>query len=183
MLLKSKKYIGHIAHLNTQSKYTNTSAQWLYHNIKRKNPYFLFENWNDPLFSKTWTPFPQGRFMPNLVVTSSVFLYEKVLKLRIFAISSLSPPWKRAWSFIWTNFTSLHQRIDAHANCRTVVLRTFFCWLTDQIATVPIIVKNVYLLLTKSCTWLGLNFSIFLLCQVKIPDEKNNRHVYPLGKI
>ena len=46
----------------------------------------------------------------------------------------------------------------------------------------PPIVKNVYLLRTKSCAWFGLNFSIFLLCQVKIPDEKNTRHLYLLGK-
>ena len=46
----------------------------------------------------------------------------------------------------------------------------------------PPIVKTVYLLRNKSCAWFGLNFSIFLLCQVKIPDEKNTRYVYLLGK-
>ena len=34
----------------------------------------------------------------------------------------------------------------------------------------------------KSCARFGLNFSIFLLCQVKIPDEMNTNHVYLLGK-
>ena len=43
---------------------------------------------------------------------------------------------------------------------------------TDRRATVPSIVKTVYLLRTKSCARFGLNFSIFLLCQVKIPDER-----------
>ena len=46
----------------------------------------------------------------------------------------------------------------------------------------PPIGKTVYLLHRKSCARFGLNFSIFLLCQVKIPDEKNTRHVYLLGK-
>ena len=50
----------------------------------------------------------------------------------------------------------------------------------------PSIVKTVYmyLLRRKSCTRVGLNFFIILLCQVKfkILDEKNTRHVYLLGK-
>ena len=50
--------------------------------------------------------------------------------------------------------------------------------LTDRRATVPPIVKTVCLLRRKSCARLGLNFSIFLQFQVKIPDEKNTRHVY-----
>ena len=54
--------------------------------------------------------------------------------------------------------------------------------LTDRRATVPPIVKTVYLLRTKSCARFGLNFSIFLPCQVKIPDEKHTRHLYLLGK-
>ena len=54
--------------------------------------------------------------------------------------------------------------------------------LTDWRATVPPLVKTVYLLRTKSGTRFGLNFSIFLLCQVKIPDEKNTTHVHLLGK-
>ena len=66
-------------------------------------------------------------------------------------------------------------------SCRTVALRKNFL-LTDRRATVPPTVKTVYLLLTKSCAQCGLNFSIFLLCQVKIPDEKKNWHVYLLGK-
>ena len=57
-------------------------------------------------------------------------------------------------------------------SCRTVALRK------DWRATVPPIVKTVYLLRTKSCARFGLNFSIFLLCQVKIPDEKITKHVY-----
>ena len=43
---------------------------------------------------------------------------------------------------------------------------------TDRRTTVPTIVKTVYSLRRKSCARFGLNFSIFLLCQVKIPDEK-----------
>ena len=62
-------------------------------------------------------------------------------------------------------------------SCRTVEIL-----LTDRRATVPPIVKTVYLLCTKSCARFGHNFSIFLLCQVKIPDEKNTRHVNLLGK-
>ena len=55
--------------------------------------------------------------------------------------------------------------------------------LTDWRATVPLIVKTVYLLRRKSCAWFnGLNFSIFLLCRVKTSDEKNTKHVYLLGK-
>ena len=54
--------------------------------------------------------------------------------------------------------------------------------LTDRRATVSPIVKTVYLLRTKSCERFGLNFSIILLCQVKIPDEKNSKHVYLLVK-
>ena len=54
--------------------------------------------------------------------------------------------------------------------------------LTDRRATVPPIVKTVYLLHRKSCTRFGLNFSLFLLCQMKIPNEKNSRHVYLLRK-
>ena len=56
------------------------------------------------------------------------------------------------------------------------------CLLTYRRATVPHIVKTVNILRTKSCARFGLNFSIFLLCQVKIPDEKNTRHVYLLEK-
>ena len=66
-------------------------------------------------------------------------------------------------------------------SCRTVALREFFL-LTDRRATVPHVVKTVYLLRRKSCARFGLNFFIFLLCQVKIPDEKNTRHIYLLGK-
>ena len=66
-------------------------------------------------------------------------------------------------------------------SCRTVALRKNFL-LTDRRATVPPIVKTVYLLRTKNCARFGLNFSIFLLCQVKIPDEINTRHVYLWGK-
>ena len=65
--------------------------------------------------------------------------------------------------------------------CRTVALRKKKL-LTNRRATVPPIVKIVYLLRTKSCARFGLNFSICLLCQVKIPDEINTRHVYLLGK-
>ena len=32
--------------------------------------------------------------------------------------------------------------------------------------------KNCIFIAQKSCAWFGLNFSIFLLCQMKIPDEK-----------
>ena len=46
----------------------------------------------------------------------------------------------------------------------------------------PTIVKTEYLLRRKSFARFGLNFSIFLLCQIKIPDEKNTKHVYLLGK-
>ena len=58
----------------------------------------------------------------------------------------------------------------------------FFQFLVVPVATVPPIVKTVYLLRTKSCARFGRNFSIFLLCQVKIPDEGDSRHVYLLGK-
>ena len=60
------------------------------------------------------------------------------------------------------------------SSCRTV--------LTNQTATVPPIEKNVYLLRRKGCARFRLNFSILLHCQVKIPDEKNTRHVYLLGR-
>ena len=33
-----------------------------------------------------------------------------------------------------------------------------------------------HLLRRKSCAWFGLHFSIYLLCQVKILDEKTTRH-------
>ena len=55
-------------------------------------------------------------------------------------------------------------------------------YLLTYLLTVLPIVKTVYLLRTKSCARFGLNFSIFLLCQVKIPDEKNSKHVHLLGK-
>ena len=55
-------------------------------------------------------------------------------------------------------------------------------FMTDRRATVPPIVKTEYLLRRKRCARFGLNFSIFLLCQVKIPDEKNTKHDYLLGK-
>ena len=70
---------------------------------------------------------------------------------------------------------------SSYDSCRTVALRKKIL-LTDRRATVQPIVKTVYLLRTKSCAQFGLNFSIFLLCQVKIPDEINTRHVYLLGK-
>ena len=44
--------------------------------------------------------------------------------------------------------------------------------LTNQTDTVPPIEKNVYLLRKKICARFGLNFSILLLCQMKIQDEK-----------
>ena len=43
-------------------------------------------------------------------------------------------------------------------------------------------VKSVYLLRTKRCARFGLNFSKFLLSQVKIPDEKYFKHIYLLEK-
>ena len=47
----------------------------------------------------------------------------------------------------------------------------------------PQIVKTVYLLRTKSCARFGLNFSLFLLCQVKIPaDEKKYYTCLSIGK-
>ena len=45
----------------------------------------------------------------------------------------------------------------------------------------PPIVKTVYYA-EKAAHGLDFNFSIFLLFQVKIPDEKNTRHVYLLGE-
>ena len=64
-------------------------------------------------------------------------------------------------------------------SCRTVVEKFL---LTERRATVPPLVKTVYLLRRKSGARFGLNFFIFLLCQVKIPDAKNTRHVYLVGK-
>ena len=46
----------------------------------------------------------------------------------------------------------------------------------------PPIVKTLYLLRRKSCARFGLDFSRYLLCQVKNPDEINTRHVYLLEK-
>ena len=50
------------------------------------------------------------------------------------------------------------------ASYRTVALRKKIM-LTNRRATVPPIVKNVYLLRRKSCARFGLNFSILLLCE------------------
>ena len=46
----------------------------------------------------------------------------------------------------------------------------------------PPIVKTVYYCAEKVAHGLDLNFSIFLLCQVKIQDEINSKHVYLFGK-
>ena len=54
---------------------------------------------------------------------------------------------------------------------------------TAELSTVPPIVKTVYLLRSKGCTRFGLDFLMYLLCQVKNPDEINTRHVYLLGKM
>ena len=51
--------------------------------------------------------------------------------------------------------------------------------MVDRRATVPPIVK-LYIYCTEK---VALHLSIYLLCQVKTHDEKNNRHVYLLGKI
>ena len=77
---------------------------------------------------------------------------------------------------------------DTYGICITIKFVRYSCrtpdfLLTDRRATVPPIVKTVYILRRKSCAQFGLNFSIFLLCQMKIPDKKNTRHVYLLGKI
>ena len=64
----------------------------------------------------------------------------------------------------------------------SLILRAQVLSCIKFVATVPPIVKTVHLLSTKSCARFGLNFSIILLCQVKIPDEKNSMHVYLMGK-
>ena len=46
----------------------------------------------------------------------------------------------------------------------------------DRRATLPLIVKTVYLLRRKNCPRFGLDFSIFLLCQVTNPNEIKTRH-------
>ena len=77
---------------------------------------------------------------------------------------------------------------DTYGICITIKFVRYSCrtpenfLLTDRRATVPPIVKTVYISHRKSCAQFGLNFSIFLLCQMKIPDEKNTRHVFLLGK-
>ena len=55
-------------------------------------------------------------------------------------------------------------------------------WDGDRRDAVPSIVKNVYLLRRKSCARFGLDFSLYLLCQVKNPHETNTRHVYLFKK-
>lgn len=40
-------------------------------------------------------------------------------------------------------------------------------WGSGELCTVPPVGKTVYLLRKKRCTRFGLNFSIFLLCQLK----------------
>ena len=42
--------------------------------------------------------------------------------------------------------------------------------------------KNCIFIGQKSWTWFGLDFSRYLLCQVKHPDEINTRHAYLLEK-
>ena len=52
-----------------------------------------------------WNPFTKECFVPSLVEIGSVVLKKKIFKVCqcLFTISLLSPPWKRAWPFIWTN--------------------------------------------------------------------------------
>ena len=51
----------------------------------------------------------------------------------------------------------------------------------DWRATVPPLVKIVYLLHTKSCARIGLDFSLYLLCQVKASTEINTRLIFTLS--
>ena len=61
---------------------------------------------------------------------------------------------------------------------RSVTLRSYKVGMADRRGIVPPMVKLVYLLHTKNCALFGVNFSIFLLFQVKRPDEMNTKHVY-----
>lgn len=60
----------------------------------------------------------------------------------------------------------------------SVTLRPYKVGMTDRRGIVPPMVKIVHLLHTKNCARFGVNFSIFLLFQVKRPDEMNIKHVY-----
>ena len=76
---------------------------------------------------------------------------------------------------IWTHLVAVFERNSmslTNGSCRTVALWKNFCWLTGEL----------HLLRRKSCARFRLNFDIFLLCQVEIPDEKNTRNVYLFGK-
>ena len=64
-------------------------------------------------FEQTWISIISGSFHINFSFTGSVVLEKKIFKWHhpIFAFSWLSPLWRGAWSFIWTNLNPLHPRM------------------------------------------------------------------------
>ena len=69
---------------------------------------------------RIWITTTQGCFVPNLDEIDPAILEEKAFKFRqcvsLFRNSLNSPklsPWKRVWTFIWTNLNFLHRRMLA----------------------------------------------------------------------
>ena len=93
-------------------------AKWFLRNKNFVNVFSLFqsyhllEKWCGPSFEKNLNPFTQGCIEPSLVEIGPVVL-EKIFKFLqcIFANSWLSPLWKRAGPFFWTNFSSYHPSV------------------------------------------------------------------------
>jgi hypothetical protein len=71
--------------------------------------WFRFALYTDPSFEQTWSPFPQGWFIPSLVKIGTVVL-EKIFKWPhpIFTFLGLYPLWRgpgSSFKQIWISFT------------------------------------------------------------------------------
>ena len=79
---------------------------------RRKNPPFTLWEFNCSSFEQTWIPFIQGCIVPSLVEISSVVL-EKIFKfVNVFLYFIIISPGKKVGTFIWTNLTPLHPRMQ-----------------------------------------------------------------------
>ena len=61
---------------------------------------------NESSFEQTWIPITQRFLVPSLV---EIVTHKK--KIIYFDHSTIISPWKKAWSFIWINLTSLHKKM------------------------------------------------------------------------
>ena len=111
---KSKRHMGHIAHLTSQFKSINTFAKsydFIITLIWRRNTHhFLFDDWQ-VLISKPFH-FTQGCVVPSLVEIGQMILEKKNFKLGkcIFAISQLFPLEKGVTLYLCKLY-SLHARM------------------------------------------------------------------------